>query len=188
MVNKQTMCEAIEPPPQIGMVPPKCRAVELHVSPTTIVDLILKNESASFRTRTLLDSGSGISWCHTDILKHVKYNELGSATMEVQVFEGSHKKRYKFVEIFYFAEGKVGTFKCFVTDQYSWFNNIKGLSLYATKQLPNESVIDPSELCDHDGSKKEIALILGPYATNKLRKKEVPNKFAGNLLFEAYYY
>ena len=186
MVNKQTMCEAIEPPPQIGMVPPKCRAVELHVSPTTIVDLILKNESASFRTRTLLDSGSGISWCHTDILKHVKYNELGSATMEVQVFEGFHKKRYKFVEIFYFAEGKVGTFKCFVTDQYSWFNNIKGLSLYATKQLPNERVIDPSELCDHDGSKKEIALILGPYATNKLRKKEVPNKFAGNLLFEAY--
>ena len=186
MVNQQTSCETIEQPPQLGTLPPKCRSVEYHVSPTTIVDLMLKNESETFRTRTLLDSGSGSSWCHADLLKNIKYNDLGSIIMQVQVFEGVKKRKYRYVELFYIAEGKVGTLRCFVTDEYSWFNNIKGLTVYASEQIPGEYVIDPGESCDHDGSKKEIALILGPYASNKLRNRDVPYKYAGDLLFESY--
>ena len=113
MVNQQTSCETIEQPPQLGTVPPKCRSVDFQVSPTTIVDLMLRNESETFRTRTFLDSCSGASWCHADLLKHVKYNDLGSTTMQVQVFEGVRKKKYRYVELFYIAEGKVGTLRCF---------------------------------------------------------------------------
>ena len=186
MVNQQTSCGTLEQPSQLGTLPPKCRSVELQVSPITIVDLMMKNESAAFKTRTLLDSGAGTSWCHSDLLKYVKFNDLGSTFMTVQVFEGKKKKRYRYVEIFYYAEGKVGTLRCFVTDQYAWFNDIRGLSEYAAQQLPGEEVIDPSKPCGHDNGKKEIALLLGPYATNKLRKKEVPFKYAGELLFEAF--
>ena len=133
MINQQTTYESIEQDSKLGTPPPNCRSVELHVSPTTIVDLILKNNSAIFKVRTLLDSGSGTSWCHVDLLQYVKYNDLGSTTMQVQVFEGFRKKRYKYVK-FYTVHGEIGTLKCFVTDQYSWFNEIKGLSEYAASQ------------------------------------------------------
>ena len=186
MINQQTSYDTIEQDSKIGTLPPNCRSVELQISPTTIVDLILKNDKSSYRTRTLLDSGSGTSWCHVDLLQYVKYNDLGSITMQVQVFEGNRKKRYKYVEIFYTVQGKIGTLRCFVTDQFSWFNEIKGLTEYATKQLSENNVIDPSIPCDHDKGKKEIALILGPYASNKLRNRDIANKFAGNLLFESY--
>ena len=143
MVNQQTSCGTLEQPSQLGTLPPKCRSVELQVSPITIVDLMMKNESAAFKTRTLLDSGAGTSWCHSDLLKYVKFNDLGSTFMTVQVFEGKKKKRYRYVEIFYYAEGKVGTLRCFVTDQYAWFNDIRGLSEYAAQQLPGRKLLTP---------------------------------------------
>ena len=186
MINQQTSYDTIEQDSKIGTLPPNCRSVELQVSPTTIVDLILKNGTTPYKTRTLLDTGSGTSWCHIDLLQYVKYNDLGSITMQVQVFEGLRKKRYKYVELFYTVDGKIGTLRCFVTDQYAWFNEIKGLTQYAASQLSDHSVIDPSTTCDHDKGKKEIALILGPYASNKLRNRDVAHKFAGNLLFECF--
>ena len=144
MINQQTSYDTIEQDSKIGTLPPNCRSVELHVSPTTLVDLVLKDNVGHFKVRTLLDSGSGTSWCHIDLLRHVKYNDLGSLSMQVQVSEGCRKKRYQYVELFYTVDGKVGTIKCFVTDQYSWFNEIKGLAEYATKQLSEDTIIDPS--------------------------------------------
>ena len=76
--------------------------------------------------------------------------------MQVQVFEGLRKKRYKYFELFYTVHEKIGTLRCFVTDQYAWFNEIKGLTQYAASQLSDHSVIDPSTVCDHDKGKKEI--------------------------------
>ena len=95
-------------------------------SSITIVELVLKDNSL-YKTRTLLDSGSGTSWCHVDLLKHVKYNDLGSITMQVQVFEGYRKKKYKYVELFYTVHGQIDTLRCFLTDQYAWLNEIRVL-------------------------------------------------------------
>ena len=82
--------------------------------------------------------------------------------MQVQVFEGSRKKKYRYVEVFYAVHGRKGTLRCFVTDQYAWFNEVKGLTEYASSQLTEGMIIDPSSPCSHDTGKKEIALILGP--------------------------
>ena len=46
--------------------------------------------------------------------------------------------------------------------------------------------MDPSAHCDHDEEKKEIALILSPYASMKLRNKEETIKYGGGLLYEPY--
>ena len=102
------------------------------------------------------------------MLKYVQHNELGSKTMEVQVFEGFRKKSYKYVELFYLVNGQEGTLKCFVTDQESWFNEVEGLTQYAASKLPESTIIDPCLPCDHDKDTKKIALILGPHAANKL--------------------
>ena len=185
MMNQQSSYDTIEQESKIGKLPPNCRSVELQVSPTTIVDLIVKNDSAPYKTRTLLDTGTGTNWCHVDLLQYVKYNNLGSITMQVQAFEGCRKRRYKYVEIFYTVHGKIGTLRCFVTDQYAWFNEVKGLTQYAASQLSDHSVIDPDTTCDHDSGKKKIALILGPYASNKLRNRDVQHKFVGDMLFES---
>ena len=185
MTNQQSSYAAIEQDSKLGTLPPNCRSVELQVSPTTIVDLVTK-KGTPYKTRTLLDTGSGTSWCHEDLLQYVKYNDLGATTMQVQSFEGCRKRRYKYVEIFYTVQGKMGTLRCFVTDQYAWFNEVKGLSQYAANQLPDQSVIDPDTTCNHDSGKKKIALILGPYASNKLRNRDIPHKYVGDLLFESY--
>ena len=106
--------------------------------------------------------------------------------MTVEVFEATKKKRYKYVEIFYTINDRVGTFKCFVTDQYAWFNDVAGLTSYACKNLEGHYIMDPGGHCDHDDGKKEIALILGPYASMKLRDKDEPVKYSGGLLYEPY--
>ena len=187
MVSVQNAC-TIQNYASLGPLPPKCRSVELHVSPIMPVDLVRKDKGnlSAYRVRTLIDSGAGTNWCHVDLLKHVHYKNLGSTTMQVQVFEGCVKKTYKYVELSYTVQGKFGTFRCFVTDQYAWFNEVKGLYDYASSTLSGESVIDPSSPCDHDQGKKEIALILGPYASHKLRDREVSYRYEGNLMFECY--
>ena len=101
MINQQTAYDTIEQDTKLGTLPPNCRFLELQVSPTTIVYLIDKSDKAPYKTRTLLDSGSGASWCHVDLLQYVKYNDLGSITMQVQVFEGLKKKRYEYVYFTY---------------------------------------------------------------------------------------
>ena len=150
-----------------------------------LVDLVLSsNQTGTYRVRTLLDSGTGNSWCHVDLLKHVQYNELGSVPMQVQVFEGSRKKKYRYDELFYAVHGRKGTLRCFVTDQYTWFNEVKGLTEYASSQLTEGMIIDPSSPCSHDTGKKEIALILGPYASANMRDWNTEIKMFGNLSFE----
>ena len=187
MVSGQNTC-SIQNYATLGTLPPKCRSVELHVSPIMPIDLVRKDKGnpSAYRVRTLMDSGAGTNWCHVDLLKHVQYNNLGTTTMQVQVFEGCVKKSYKYVEIFYTVQGKIGTLKCFVTNHYAWFNEVQGLFHYASNLLSAETVIDPSLPCDHDLGKKEIALILGPYASHKLRDRNVAYHYEGNLLFESY--
>ena len=163
--------------------------LEIQINPVTTVDLITKQgKSLPFKARALLDSASGINWCHKDLLEFVKYDDLGATTMRVQIFEGSVKKKYKYVQIFYTIDGREGSLKCFVTDQYAWFNEVKGLTEYIKEKAQNLKIIDPAQNCTHDSfyNKKEIALILGPYASFKLCDKEKDRKFIDGVLYEPY--
>ena len=66
MTNVQTSPELIDQN-KLKTVPPNGRAIELQVNPTMIVELIGKGQSnKTFKTRTLLDTGSGNNWCHKD--------------------------------------------------------------------------------------------------------------------------
>ena len=171
IMNVQS-CSALMEQDKLTPVPPISRTAELQISPILIVDLVRKGESgSSFKTRTLLDTGSSTSWCHEDLLSHVEYKDLGSTIMTVQVFEGTIKKKYRYVELYYTVNDKKGSLKCFVTDQYAWFNEVAGLTTYAAQQLENHYIIDPTQPCDHDFGKKAVALILGPFASMKLRNK-----------------
>ena len=186
MTNVQTSPELIDQN-KLKTVPPNGRAIELQVNPTLIVELIGKGQSnKTFKTRTLLDTGSGNNWCHKDLLNYVEYNNLGSILMSIQVFEGDRRRRYQYVEIFYTVNNQRGSLRCFVTDQYAWFNDVEGLTTHAAQQLKGHYIIDPSQHCDHDRGKKEIALILGPFASMKLRNKEESILFSGNLLYEPF--
>ena len=78
---------------KLGTAPPNCRSVELQVSPVMTVDLVCPSgQNGPYKVRTMLDSGTGTNWCHSDLLKHVQYNDLGSIIMQIQVFEGVKKK------------------------------------------------------------------------------------------------
>ena len=156
MVSVHTVCGSIERDQYtLDTTPPKCRSVELHVSQITQVDLVRpEGQNGSYKVRTLLDSGTGTNWCHSDLLKHVQYNDLGSVVMQVQVFEGFRKKRYQYVELFYTINGLMGTLRCFVTTQYAWFNEVNGLTKFAASQLADGTIIDPSSTCSHDTGEK----------------------------------
>ena len=172
---------------RLRAVPKDAKKVELQVSPTLIINLIRKGKSNNtFKTRTLLDTGSGHNWCHKDLLNCVEYNSLGSILMSVQVFEGNRRRRFQYVEIFYTVNNQRGSLRCFVTDQLACFNNVEGLSKYAIEQLKDYPVVDPSQHCDHDKGQKGIALILGPFASMKLRNKQETMLYSGNLLYEPY--
>ena len=108
------------------------------------------------KVRTLLNSGTVTNWCQSDLLKYVQYNDLGLVIMQVQVFEGFWEKRYRYLELFYAIYGLMGTLRCFVTDQYAWFNEVDGLTKFAASQLAEGTIIDPSYPCSHDTGKKEI--------------------------------
>ena len=189
MINTQTSYSTIEQkdPQKLGTAPLHCFEVELQVSPIVQVHLQRKKQNSSpYIVRTILDSGSGTNWCHQDLLDHVQYRDLGAINMKVEVFEGSREKRYRYVELQYTVSGLTGTLRCFVTDQYAWFNDIKGLTQYAASQLPGQKVFDPSSPCNHDGKAKQIALILGPYASSKLKNKNIEDKYVGFLHFQSY--
>ena len=127
-VNMQTGCRAVDSKDK-ERKDLEHTNLEIQINPITTVDLITKQgKSIPFKARALLDSASGINWCHKDLLQFVKYDDLGATTMRVQIFEGSVKKKYKYVQIFYTIDGREGSLKCFVTDQYAWFNEVKGLT------------------------------------------------------------
>ena len=92
------------------------------------------------------------------------------------------------MQIFYTIDGREGSLKCFVTDQYAWFNEVKGLTEYIKDKAQNLQIIDPTQHCTHDSfhNKKEIALILGPYASFKLCDREKERKFIDGVLYEPY--
>ena len=69
----------------LGTTPPNCRSVELQVSPVMTVDLVCSSgQNGLYKVRTLLDSDTGTNWCHSDLLKYVQYNDLGTLIMQVQ--------------------------------------------------------------------------------------------------------
>ena len=111
MTKIQTSPELIEQD-KLKTVPSNGRAVELQVNPTLIVELKKKGDNYNtFKTRTLLDTGSGNNWCHKDLLNYVEYNNLGSLLMSIQVFEGDRKRRYQYVEIFYTVNNQRGSLR-----------------------------------------------------------------------------
>ena len=155
-MNIQTSYSTIEQPEQskLGTIPPYSCEVQLQVSPIIQVHLQREKDTAPYIVRTMLDSGSGTNWCHQDLLKHVKYKDLGAVNMKAEVFEGSKKNKYRYVELQYIVSGLTDRLKCFDTDQYSWFNDIKGLTQYAANQLPGEKGFDPNSPCSYDGETK----------------------------------
>ena len=74
--------------------------------------------------------------------------------MTIQVFEGARKRRFQYVEIFYTVNDQRASLKCFVTDQYAWFNDVEGLTTHATQQVEGYCIIDPAQHCDHSDKKK----------------------------------
>ena len=60
MVSVHTACGKIEQDQYtLGTVPPKCRSVELQVSPVMSVDLVRPSgQNGPYKVRTLLDSGT----------------------------------------------------------------------------------------------------------------------------------
>ena len=127
MMNTQTSYSTIKQPenPKLGTAPRSCE-IRLQVNPIIHVHLQREKDTAPYIVRTLLDSGSETNWCHQDLLKHVKYRDLGSVNMKVETFEGSIKRRYRYVELRYTVGELTGRLNCFVTDRYAWFNDIKG--------------------------------------------------------------
>ena len=187
MINIQTSYSTIEQPEKskLGTAPSSCE-IQLQVNPIIQVHLKREKDTAPYIVRTLLDSGSGTNWCHQDLLKHVKYRDLGSVDMTVERFEGSIRKRYRYVTLEYMVGELTGGLHCLVTDQYAWFNDIKGLTEHAAGQFPGGKVFDPSSPCHHDGDTKQIALVLGPYGAYKLRNKKAQDYFNGFLHFQPY--
>ena len=49
MVNQQSTFDSIVQDSRLGKTPPNCRSVELHVSPTTLADLVLKDNVGHFK-------------------------------------------------------------------------------------------------------------------------------------------
>ena len=48
------------------------RDLEIQINPVTTVDLITKEgKSLRFKARALLDSASGVNWCHKELLEFV---------------------------------------------------------------------------------------------------------------------
>ena len=63
------------------------RNIEIQINPITTIDLITKGgKLIPFNARALLDSASGINWCHKDLLEFVRYDDLEATTMNVQIF------------------------------------------------------------------------------------------------------
>ena len=84
--NMQTACLTVDSE-KMKETASEYRNLEMQINPVTIVDVITKEgKSLPFRARALLDSASGINWCHKDLLEFVKYNDLGATTMRDQIF------------------------------------------------------------------------------------------------------
>ena len=82
----QTACRTVDPGEKQELVS-EYRHLEIQINPITTVDLIAKGgKSIPFKARALLDSASGINWCHKDLLEFVRYDDLGPTTMKVHIF------------------------------------------------------------------------------------------------------
>ena len=67
----QTGCRAVDSKDK-GRADLEHTNLEIQINPITTVDLITKQgKSIPFKARALLDSASGINWCHKDLLQFV---------------------------------------------------------------------------------------------------------------------
>ena len=82
----QTACRTVDSGERHELVS-EHRNIEIQINPITTVDLITKGgKLIPFKASALLDSASGINWCHKDLLEFVKFDDLGATTMKVQIF------------------------------------------------------------------------------------------------------
>ena len=78
----QTSCQTVDSGERHDLAS-EHRDIEIQINPITTVDLIAKGgKSIPFKARSLLDSASGINWCHKDLLEFLSYDDLGATTMK----------------------------------------------------------------------------------------------------------
>ena len=147
----------------------------MSISPTLVVPLLSRQQSP-FKTRALLDSGSGTNWIVSSILKHVQHTVKGAEMMEVHTFNGAVRKKYPLVEIYYKdAQDKVQSILCYVHDSY-----IRHIQLNITDWIKTNydctpfqapiTLSDPSDKkVSHGYESQGVALVLCSATTNRLR-------------------
>ena len=103
------------------------KEAESSISPTIIVP-ILANNGRYFRTRTLLDSGSGTNWISRKVLNQVKHTVKASKTLQVSTFSGEIRQQFTLVEIYIHDEkGKTKNIMCYVQDKYTAHTTAEGI-------------------------------------------------------------
>ena len=93
-------------------------AVDLSFSPTLIVPLKV-DESNVYKTRTLLDSGSGTNWICKKLLPFIKHIRLGNQKLNVLTFNGVRKGKFDLVEVYFDNDGREQALACFVIDDFT---------------------------------------------------------------------
>ena len=99
----------------------------MFISPTLVIPLLTRN-NRQFRVRTLLDPGSGTNWIVGNLLKQVYYTTKGHETLEVATFNGTVKKSFPLVEVYYMDgnSSKQGLM-CHVYEAYTRHITVKGI-------------------------------------------------------------
>ena len=72
---------------------------DFHVSGLVMINLLGKNNS-KFKTRTLLDTGSGTNFLSLDILSKLKYDHITTKDLKVTGINSTDTKKYDLVRIF----------------------------------------------------------------------------------------
>ena len=169
------------------------------MTPTIILPFITNNKS-NYNVRTLLDSGSSVSWISRDILEHIKFSSKGKIKVKVHHFNGERTKKYEAVQIYIdklannsdcltqtrgYQKGLQNTYKeiaidCLVSDTFTYHKMVPGIKhfLKTNTRLPDsilKRVIEPdSKDINHEELSLSTALILSN--TDKIKIMGVKSK------------
>ena len=113
-------------------------SVEMSFSPTLVIPL-LKNERDVYRTRTLLDTGSGANWISRQILEHVKYKEIGYEKLSVITVNGTRTGRFQLVEVYMKGDQ---TIPCFVIENFTKHIVVRGILSYIRLNCRNRKALE----------------------------------------------
>ena len=143
---------------------------DFHVSGLVMINLLGKN-NLNFKTRTLLDTGSGTNFVSSDILSKLKYDHITTKDLKVTGINSTETKKYDLVRIFIDCENcPVKSIRCYTIPGFpsysidkSAFNQI----ILECKQLPNLS----NPLANEADHGEGIGLILGPGTIRDISEK-----------------